>query len=216
MRKITCNLSETFAFRSYKWASSLLLTLSLATAVTTARAEDKAKEPEPPIPVQDHQERIKIDIVRDRKNRGSYNSKTDRVSLTIKLTNQDPAKEFKDLKAIFIIIAQNLAEKKRFVALAREDFPVKLGKGTADREMEHQTKEATTSYYDYRNYETGDQYDGWAIALVNADGKIVAYKASNESYEQNIGKIDNIKAQSWFDLHFDPVERAYSSNQPTP
>jgi hypothetical protein len=160
------------------------------------------------------QERIKVEMVRDRRNRSmsSVRDRLDRISFTVKLTNQDPAKEFPDLRGIFVVIAQNLVEKKRFVALLKEEFDVKLGKGTNDRTMEWKSRETTTSFYDgYSKF--GEEYDGWVFALVDPEGRVIAHKASKESYDQNVEKIGEIQEKSWFDYQLNPVDAAYSANR---
>lgn len=197
-------------------AACLAALLSSASALAGEEAPKQPKKEDIELmELQPRQERINMEMVRNRRNRGTYSSsdRVDRIQFTIKLTNQETSKEFKDLKGIFIITVQNVAEKKRFMALLRQEFPVTLGKGTADREMKWESEDKATAYYEYYSSKSGEEYDGWIFALVDADGKIVAHKASKESYDENIAKIGWIKEGNWFDLRLDPTEAAFEGNR---
>jgi hypothetical protein len=191
--------------------------LALTATLPSLHAGDK-KEAVAPYAVADRQERIKIDVTRDRNmKQDGYGSRQERVQFKVKLTNQDTVKEFKDLKAKFIVIAQNMADRKRFVALQAESFDVKLGKGTSDRELLHESREVMMDSTDSRKpggyyLDYGDKYDGWILAILDEDDKIVAFKTSKESYTQNIGKISGIKEKSWFDLKLDATEAGMATN----
>lgn len=211
MIKTTCNPPKIHPFvQTIRAALFLALSLAAVSPLASAKDDDEAA-----LSVSSRKERIRIDVVRNLKSDGPHYNKVDRVSFKIKVVNEDPKVEHRDLRGVFIIIGQNMDEKKRFTALAREEFKADLGISTANREAEHATKEITTNYDEYRGYEDGEKYDGWLLALIDKEDKIVAYKSSKESYEKNIGLIDGIREGSWFGLDLKKVEKPYNSNPRT-
>lgn len=161
------------------------------------------------------QERIQIDLTRKRRQRtegGDYDDKTDKIQFVVKLTNRETNKEVKGLKAVVVLSAQNVVERKKFMVLLREEFPVELGTGKASV-FEHETKEATTMYDDEYMAKGGERYDGWLVAILNSEDQIVAYKTSNEGFNQHIAKIKGLEKQSWFDIKLEGTEPPLAGNR---
>lgn len=170
-------------FRITFLVSSLLLLLP-----ALGRADD--------VKVADRQERLQLEVVRDRKQRtkgGDFDDQLDRITLTVKVQNLESKKEFPGLKATIWMLGESQVEKGMLKVMARESFDFKLGVGKEAGSFEKTTKEVTAAW-DNTGAVFGYRYQGWVLAIQDADGKVIAWKATRANWETDLPKFFPLQA----------------------
>lgn len=162
------------------------------------------------------QERIKVDVVRARRQRtegGDYDDQLDRITLELKFQNQHMNQKFEDLTATVWVIGESQRVRGVYKVLTRQAFDFKLGIGKEGGTHEEKTAEVVSAW-DNTDVVHGYRYQGWVVALQDKEGKVIAWKATRPNWQNDVAEFFPLKNEATFDRKYKEVaspESTYST-----
>lgn len=140
-----------------------------------AKIRESAKNLKPRYP------KVEIEaVIGKRRKRTSYSYYTQAVTAKIKIENESMKLKFPKSSARIVFLGKSQGRSSFYRVLSVEDFEVSIPAG---KTFEFEAKDFSTRYsdynYDYDDYYGGYQYDGYILAIMDSDRKVVEYKASD-------------------------------------
>ena len=193
-----------------KTSTSLTLAFGIAfISLTTVpiRAQAPAAPAIPPAQITIALQKIGVEAIRAKQTRvggGDFDDKNERITFTVKLTNPDAKIPLNDLKAEFYVFTQDIVDRKVYRLLGKDESPFSL----PPRGMHTFTTAEVSTMYDTTDARFGSRYDGWAIVIRDAAGKIVYKKATTPNWANGAEKLNQLTQGSAFDRDLKPLRTA--------
>lgn len=152
---------------------------------------------------------LEVSVKNDKKQMGSYSSdyssygwerKGQIVKCTATVAKKSKQENKTPLKARLYVFSKDLTtDEVEVVALAEQEFSF------ASQNMVEFTSTPVSLEYSKSSYDgnRGQEYEGYLLVVEDAEGKIMAMKASRKLYEENAGKIRPSVKGTRFDSDMD-------------
>jgi hypothetical protein len=181
------------------------LVLAFAAGSLFAPLADLCAQSAPTAPRVSFEQRVRIEAVRDKKTRvqgGDLDDKTDSISFTIKLMNNDTRAAFENCHGEFYVFAQSILNRKAFQLLGAEKFGFSL----PPRGSHSFTSAEVVTRWDSTDARFGAKYDAWVLVVRDATDKVICKKSSSPTWLSVADRMKTLSANGFYDRNLQPVK----------
>lgn len=141
----------------------------------------------------------------DRRDRNdSYDDRKGSFQLKVIVENEEQNFDVKGAKARLVVFGEACDDKNTFLVMQDNQFAVNVPAG---KTTEWEGKKVSYEFDDNYPALWGHKYDGYALEIKNATGKIIFQKTVPTKFEKTIDKLVTLKTGQAFDKDLQNVRR---------
>ncbi|WOO39687.1 hypothetical protein [Rubellicoccus peritrichatus] len=145
---------------------------------------------------------VYVGVKKDLNKSGSqyWRYKSENITPTVKFTNKEFEKDFRNVKGVLAIIAVDFTNNRNYAVLDVQEFEFEH---LPRKETQEWEGERTTSFWmdddDAYDDSFGFRYKGYSITLKNHNGEEVYRRATRKIWEKPYDKLKNLKERYSYD-----------------
>ena len=186
--------------------SIILATIAFALGASTVASDAQtAASTAPAADAKLAEQRLAVDAQRSKKSRiegGDADDRLDRITFTVKLSNNDTRASFEDCTSEFYVLAQSIINRSAYQVLGVTPSSFSL----PPRGMHSFVTEELITRWDRTNARFGSQYHAWVLVIRDKAGGVLLKKASVPAWVALAEKLGTMGMGQYFDRTLKPIK----------